>query len=217
MNDVSVAVGQIAAQSENLEKINSAIDSIASQTSLLAMNAAIEAAHAGNAGRGFAVVADEVRKLAGSATVQAKQTSEVLKEIRAMIVRVSESSSASGQVFKIIADHIIHVVDLQAHIRETLRVQSEENSKILAMFQGLERITAEIQSGSGEMDEGTKIILDEMNRLVVISQQVQGSMIEIAQGTNEINQAIASISDLSIGNRTAIESVRLQTDRFRLE
>ena len=67
------------------------------------------------------------------------------------------------------------------------------------------------------MDEGTKTILQEMVRLVTLSQEVQGSMNEISVGTEEINRAISAISQLSAGNRVAVESVRQQTAKFKLE
>jgi methyl-accepting chemotaxis protein len=185
MQDVESAVVRIMAQSQNLDETNLAIASIAGQTNLLAMNAAIEAAHAGQAGRGFI---EEVRK----------------------------ASRAAGDVFALISGQVPQVVALQSHLQKTLEEQAGENRKVLTMFQAIQRLSQEIRGGSSEMEEGTKTILDEMNRLVRISQEVQGSMAEIGQGTTEINTAIHAISTLSVGTKDSIDEVDRITQRFKL-
>lgn len=216
MDAVAAAVGRITAQSENLQETNHVITSIAGQTNLLAMNAAIEAAHAGDAGRGFAVVADEVRKLAESASLQAKESKVVLKDIQQGIVAVRQASAEAGEVFTAIAGQVPRVVALQTHLEQTLSVQADENRKVLTMFQAIERLSSEIRAGSGEMEQGTQTILDEMNRLVRISQEVQSSMGEIAHGTEEINHAIHAISSLTVGTKDSIEDVDRLTHKFQL-
>jgi len=216
MTEVAAAVARITAQSQNLQETNSVITSIAGQTNLLAMNAAIEAAHAGDAGRGFAVVADEVRKLAESASVQSKQSRTVLKDIQTIIADVRKASAEAGDVFTAISHQVPQVVALQAHLQETLKVQAGENRTVLSMFQAIETLSAEIQGGSAEMESGTQTILEEMNRLVRISQEVQSSMGEISHGTGEINTAIHAISTLTTGTKDAIDDVERLTHRFVL-
>jgi methyl-accepting chemotaxis protein len=99
-------IQDVAKESDHLLEINQVIQSIASQTNLLSMNAAIEAAHAGDVGKGFAVVADEIRKLAESSSEQAKTVSNVLKKIKQALDGIGFSSEAMNSHFESIDEAV---------------------------------------------------------------------------------------------------------------
>lgn len=215
MDAMSRQVAEIASKSDSLLETNRVIANIASQTNLLAMNAAIEAAHAGNAGRGFSVVADEIRKLAESAAEQSKATATLLQDTKKQIDLIAVSGEASSQAFAGLADQIGSSSILQAKIQESLKVQNDNNARVQEMFGGIARLSDEAKAGSQEMNAGSQAILREMNNLVHISQQIQESMEEITHGTNDINSAIANISDQTVVTRDSVAQVRGETDRFK--
>ena len=103
---VAAQINDMAQKSQHLADANNVISQIAAQTNLLAMNAAIEAAHAGEAGAGFSVVADEIRKLAESSSVQSKNIATELKEITKTVAEVVSASNRSNEAFKIITEKI---------------------------------------------------------------------------------------------------------------
>jgi methyl-accepting chemotaxis protein len=118
---VSQDIQEMAKESEGLLGINSLMQTIASQTNLLSMNAAIEAAHAGDAGKGFAVVADEIRKLTDNSSNQSRGISAVLKKIKSRIDLITKSIKAALEKFQAINDQIQTVSVQEAQVRAPLR------------------------------------------------------------------------------------------------
>jgi methyl-accepting chemotaxis protein len=117
LQGVATDIQEIARESEGLLEINAVMQNIASQTNLLSMNAAIEAAHAGEAGKGFAVVADEIRKLAESSGEQSKTISTVLKKIKDSIDKITKSTGTVLNRFEDIDGGVRTVSDQEENIR----------------------------------------------------------------------------------------------------
>ena len=112
---------KIAEESGSLMEASSVIQHIASQTNLLAMNAAIEAAHAGEAGKGFAVVADEIRKLAEDSAAQGKTITATLKNLSGEIETLSASSKTVEEKFNAIFNLAEQVKEMSARLTEAMR------------------------------------------------------------------------------------------------
>ncbi|MDR1127710.1 MAG: methyl-accepting chemotaxis protein, partial [Treponema sp.] len=117
LQEVATDIQEIARESEGLLEINAVMENIASQTNLLSMNAAIEAAHAGEAGKGFAVVADEIRKLAESSGEQSKTIGTVLKKIKESIDKITKSTDSVLGKFEAIDGGVKTVSEQTENIR----------------------------------------------------------------------------------------------------
>ncbi len=216
INTVQDMVNNVSGQSSNLLETNEVINSIASQTNLLAMNAAIEAAHAGDSGRGFSVVADEIRKLAEDSASQSKVIAEELKSIVDNISSIVSATAQAETAFDTIVTQIGASSDLVEQISLAMKEQNEGSKQVLEALENIQSITVQIRDGSVEMNEGTTVILREMSRLTQISQQVQENAQLIAQAVDEISGSIENISRDSEQNNHSVTELTVLTDKFKL-
>jgi methyl-accepting chemotaxis protein len=215
LTDVNAKVQEIMDSSVNLREANSLIAKIAAQTSLLAMNAAIEAAHAGEYGRGFSVVADEIRKLADNATDQSKSTSQMLKKIENAILTASEASKTADLTMQGFMEKLDTIALLERQIETAMKEQSVGSNQILETLTTIHTTTRSVQESNAAINEHNKRITHDINDLYQISTEIHHSMDEISQGANEINEAVTIISDMSVKNREVIEGVNAGISRFK--
>jgi len=217
LQDVATDIQEIARESEGLLEINSVMENIASQTNLLSMNAAIEAAHAGEAGKGFAVVADEIRKLAESSGEQSKTIGTVLKKIKGSIDKITSSTDNVLKKFGAIDSGVKTVADQEDNIRNAMEEQGEGSKQVLQSAGGLKEITLQVKSGSEEMLQGSKEVIKESENLERVTQEITGSMNEMATGAEQVNVAVNHVNEISIKNREGIETLMREVSRFKIE
>ena len=216
INAVSENIRTIASESEGLLETSSVIAKIANQTNLLAMNAAIEAAHAGDAGRGFAVVADEIRKLAENSGAQAKNITNVLRALKSSIDTVSTSSSNALKQFDTIVSMVQVVSEQEMVIHNAMQEQSGGSKQILESLSEITHITNEVRDRSAEMLSGSRGVLAEMKQLALATHEINGSMNEMAAGTQEINSAVQHVDQISNQNRDSIATLVTEIARFKV-
>jgi methyl-accepting chemotaxis protein len=217
LQEVSGNIQEIARESEGLLEINSVMENIASQTNLLSMNAAIEAAHAGEAGKGFAVVADEIRKLAESSREQSKTIGNVLKRIKGSIDKISESTENVLNRFGAIDSSVKTVVQQEDAIRNAMEEQDTGSRQLLEGVINVNEITQLVRNGSQEMLTGAKEVIEESNNLEKITQEITMGMNEMASGAEQINVAVTEVNEISVKNREGIESLIREVSRFKIE
>ncbi|MCL2044639.1 MAG: methyl-accepting chemotaxis protein [Treponema sp.] len=217
LQDVASDIQEIARESEGLLEINSVMENIASQTNLLSMNAAIEAAHAGEAGKGFAVVADEIRKLAESSSEQSKTIGTVLKKIKGSIDKITVSTENVLSKFEAIDSGIKTVAEQEENIRNAMEEQGQGSKQLLQGVGNVNDITRQVRSGSNEMLEGSKEVISEGRNLEKITQEITGGMNEMASGADQINVAVNRVNEISVQNRENIDQLTRELAKFKVE
>ena len=217
LSDVASDIQEIARESEGLMEINSVMENIASQTNLLSMNAAIEAAHAGEAGKGFAVVADEIRKLAESSNVQSKTIGSVLKKIKGSIDKITSSTENVLNKFEAIDSSIKIVAQQEELIRSTMEEQDTGSKQVLEGIGNVNEITSKVNSAADEMLHGSKEVISESANLEKSTQEITSGMNEMASGAEQINVAVNAVNDLSSKNRNGIQSLITNVSRFKVD
>jgi methyl-accepting chemotaxis protein len=216
LQGVAGDIQEIARQSEGLLEINAVMQNIASQTNLLSMNAAIEAAHAGESGKGFAVVADEIRKLAENSSVQSKTISTVLKQIKESIDKITGSTEKVLNEFEAINEGVTVVSNQAENIRRAMEEQGNGGKQILDAIASLNAITQTVKQSSEEMLEDSRGVISESNNLNKVTQEIANGMEEMTVGAGQVNIAINRINEISAKNKDDIHTLVEEVACFKL-
>ena len=217
LQKVSQDIQEILRESEGLLEINAVMENIASQTSLLSMNAAIEAAHAGETGKGFAVVAGEIRKLATDSTTQSKTISDVLQRIKTAIDTITNSTNTVLENFEAIDQRVKTVSEQEANIRFAMEEQGEGSKKILEAVSKMNEETQMVKKSSDEMLKGSGKVITESRNLENAAQEISNGMNEMASGANNINIAVDYVNGITKKTREHIETLFMEVSKFKVE
>ena len=217
IDSVSSLINTISDESEGLIDAANIIQSISAQTNLLAMNAAIEAAHAGDAGRGFAVVADEIRKLAENSGSQGKSISLVLKKLKESIEQSYSLSSVAQNKFESVLILAKKVKDQEQMIMNAMQEQNAGGKEVLVAIKDMNEITTNVSERATEMKISSNHLSNEMDSLSTTTKETRNNIDEMVLGMLEINKAINQVDKLSHSNKDSIEQVNVEVSRFKTE
>ncbi len=214
--EVSTCVSEIEEQSQKLQEANAVIARIASQTNLLAMNAAIEAAHAGEAGKGFSVVADEIRKLSETSSHHSKDIGTWLGKIRDSIQNVVAVSHESDKASAELAERIKETDNIVQGIRHVMIEQTGGSKRISDVLLSMNNSNAEVRNASSEMSAGNQHVLEEIKVLQEVANSLKSTMEEMSTGAEKINDTSNSLKTISDKMGSTIADIGGRIDKFRV-
>ena len=194
---VADSMEELKEYADKMQSIVALISSVASQTSLLALNASIEAARAGEAGRGFAVVAEEISSLAGQTNGATGDINQLIEHISQSISSVTDSvtelfdsnrhqseyiTSAAGY-FDLIEKNTASITSGMSELKQGVDAVSDSNSQIIQSIENVSALTQEVTASAGATLAGCRTNLQSVDDIALIMQQLQENANELQKNT----------------------------------
>lgn len=214
--NVTLRISEIFAESQMLQEANRVISSIASQTNLLAMNAAIEAAHAGEAGQGFSVVADEIRKLSENASKQSRTIGIQLTTILDSMAGITELSEDLRSAFDIVSDGIKNTNIMVQEISTAMEEQSAGSNQMRSVVEAVMEATMKTKTTSDAMASENATIQREIEALEESAISMKGNMDMMKENTIRVRAISTALSSLSNETRRSIMNISNELEKFRV-
>lgn len=180
VRQASSRIQELGAQSDRITSVVAVIREVADQTNLLALNAAIEAARAGEQGRGFAVVADEVRKLA-------ERTAKSTQEITAMIEAVRTGAKSAEEGMKLAVERVALGVERSGEVNQSIRRIGESSTHTVAMVN-------EISSAISEQASASTSIARQIERIAQMAEECSAAASGSANSARELDKLAGEMS-----------------------
>ncbi|WP_168203574.1 methyl-accepting chemotaxis protein [Oceanispirochaeta crateris] len=215
LSTVSSLISEILSESGKLLEANELISNISSQTNLLSMNAAIEAAHAGEAGKGFSVVAEEIRKLA---ELSADQSLIVQKNIQSITGTIEEASKAAGQTdtgFHDVRQNIKNVAQVFSQIGSSAKELNEGSLLILKSLETIQEVSNQVKSFAAEILELKDSISEAVHKQKTAGTATAESVSSIEKKIEELGESLTRIENISKENYSEILEISQNASEFK--
>ncbi len=216
VNKTEAVITAVSDKSKKMIEVIQVIQQVASQTNLLAMNAAIEAAHAGEAGQGFSVVADEIRKLAENTQSQAKSIKDLITEITGAISEGTESMQDTKSMFYKIQQEIATQTNVVENIAHTMEEQSTGAVEILSTTNKISQNIQDVNSLIKNQANYTEEIKNGIADVVALSEKIDSSLNVSLEILKDFSQSMGIVNDKATLNQKSVQTITDELDKFEL-
>ncbi len=217
VDNAIIAIEEIEEASRQITEVIKIIRGISEQTNLLAMNAAIEAAHAGSHGMGFAVVAEEVRKLAENSKNRTREINDAIKSIMDKIKNGVVLSKQAGQSLLRITNDVANTVHMIDKITTETNEQKERAQKVLQALSSIEQITTDIRSFMEEQKNTAHKVSNVMHDLNDATETIKIDITEQGQNSESVVQSVLAINDIANENTITVIGLENTAREFNID
>ncbi len=214
--NIQKSVMETSTGTKKLLEVNSAIGAIASQTNLLAMNAAIEAAHAGNEGKGFAVVAEEIRTLSEKSSNQLKISKESIKDITQKVQLVVELSNEYGQLFEQIQKLAENVRDLSDTTSKATASNISDAQNVTSSMMSIRDVAQTITTSSSGMQQELTQLISSSQSVSQVARNVQNAAADLLEAMTTIDSTFNRSMEVSVRNKEIAEDLGKTVGNFKV-
>ena len=216
VDKTEAVITEVSDKSKKMIEVIQVIQQVASQTNLLAMNAAIEAAHAGEAGQGFSVVADEIRKLAENTQSQAKSIKDLITEITSAISHGTESMQDTKSMFYKIQQEIATQTNVVENIAHTMDEQSTGAEEILSTTNKISQNIQDVNSLIKNQANYTEEIKNGITDVVSLSEKIDSSLNISLEILKDFSQSMGIVNDKATLNQKSVQTITDELAKFEL-
>jgi methyl-accepting chemotaxis protein len=217
LEELAAAISEVVSKADEIQEIVQFILNIANQTNLLSMNAAIEAAHAGDAGKGFSVVADEIRKLAETSSSQGQIIKTLLLGISDAVGLTLEKSEAARTSFQNLRDHISDVRSASQIIVDQMNLQESEDAKLSEGLNEFAEFYSQLSVALNAQIEASRTVETELVSVEDSSSHISQSMTEQKIGMEQATDSVIQVRESATALNDIIQRLRLQIQKFQVE